>query len=313
MQRYNYIYHEYKVQKVSVVVTIAYLLVHSIFITLFLPCSSFLITTKRSGHKPTTRYNKSLPPTTTFIVSIKTRTLAHIQDTDDNQSNEDNHRSSCFVMMERVSNRSRALDVKVFRGFSIPVSEYIQKQLIEHNLVMTEKECEQILTSSYDDYGQDTSIVGEPLVQFVAVVSYNQTSTGDGILLSQNSSSSPSIDHEPTNGVVGVINAQIKRKENGISVNSAKNNNKNHKDIPWPHVSLKNLNVHTEFRRKGIASALVQQVKQYAEKEAINAIVLEVECDNDSAVRLYLKEGFKNVTTSGGDMIYYLNNSICNS
>lgn len=309
MQRYNYIYHEYKVW---VIVIIVHLLIQNIFITL-LPCSSFIITTKISRHSSTSGYNKNLQ----LIVSSNTRILSQIKDTNNNQNNDDNHNTSTFVTIERVSNRSRALDVKVFRGFSIPVSEYIQKQLIEHNLVMTEQECIQILTSSYDDYGQDMSILGEPLVQFVAVVSYNQTITGDGILMSQNSSTPLSIVHERTNGVVGVINAQIKRKVGGSRIDATNNNNNNHNnnDIPWPHVSLKNLNVHTDFRRQGLASALVNQVKQYAEKEAINAIVLEVECDNHGAVRLYLKEGFKfvqNVSDFGGEMVY-LNNSICNS
>ncbi len=304
MQRYNYIYHA-----CWVIATIIYLLVHNIFDKL-LPCSSFLITTKGSRHSSTSGNNKKLQLPTALILSSNTLTLSLIKDTNNSQNNDHKHNTSSFVTIERVSNRSRALDVKVFRGFSIPASEYIQKQLIEHNQVMTEQECIHILTSSYDDYGQDMSILGEPLVQFVAVVSYNQTITGDGIFLSRNTStlSPSSIAHERTNGVVGVINAQIKRNVGSVDA-TIKNKYNNNNDIPWPHVSLKNLNVQTDFRLQGLASTLVNEVKQYAEKEAINAIVLEVECDNYGAVHLYLKEGFKfvqNVSDFGGIMVYFI-------
>ena len=176
------------------------------------------------------------------------------------------------ISIERISSRNRILDGRVFRGFSISASEYKQKMCIEKNITISEEEAVHDLTLSYDDDGKDTTLCGSPVMQFVAVVSHDKL---------QNY---PSI-HKRTNGVIAVIDAQIKQKN--------KMGGDQEMNLPWPHVSLKNLNVHEDFRRRGIASALVQEVRKFTRDEDIHWIVLEVEYSNYNAITLYQKEGFE--------------------
>jgi len=71
--------------------------------------------------------------------------------------------------IERVSNRHRALDVLVFRGFSISAEEYQQKMMKENQEKITDDEALRRLTCGIDDSGRDTRILGGPVVTFVAI------------------------------------------------------------------------------------------------------------------------------------------------
>jgi len=71
--------------------------------------------------------------------------------------------------IEQVRDRQRALDVSVFRSFSISATEYQQKLLDEHQENITEQEAVEYLTKGINDAGQQTGILGGPLFSFVAV------------------------------------------------------------------------------------------------------------------------------------------------
>jgi len=202
------------------------------------------------------------------------------------------------ILIERVSSRSRVLDLRVFRGFSMSSSEFVRKQYIDNNIIISNDESILQLTSSYNDNGTDISVIGKSPVQFVAVVN-----TGNAKELEVNHRV-----HSRTNGVIASIDAQIKVNDD----NYHKDSNINVIPITNDYVSLKNLNVHEDFRRRGIASALVKMVKMYAKENKINTVMLEVEYSNKNAIRLYQREGFQfmeKMEGIGGTMVYIDQNS----
>ena len=73
--------------------------------------------------------------------------------------------------IEQVSNRRRALDVFVFRQWSVSAADYQQTWLDQHDEALTEQEAVERLTPGIDDNGRDTTILGGPIVSFVALVS----------------------------------------------------------------------------------------------------------------------------------------------
>lgn len=56
---------------------------------------------------------------------------------------------------------------------------------------------------------------------------------------------------------------------------------------------LDSLSVLPEYRRKGIASALIRQMLQQRDESGIPLATIAVDPDNDNAYRLYLKNGFR--------------------
>lgn len=198
------------------------------------------------------------------------------------------------IKYERISSRTRILDLYVFRGFSISANEYILQQqgqnsedTKEQHHILSHEDAVLHLTSTFDAEGRDRKLeeyaknsgrAFDHVVNFVAIVEQD-----DNVY---ESSLNSIIDR--TNGVIASISAQIKR-QSSIS-----------DDMLLPHVSLKNLNVHTNFRRQGIASALVQMVKEYTKEANISSIVLEVDPSNYGAIRLYEKEGFEELDDEFG-------------
>jgi hypothetical protein len=79
---------------------------------------------------------------------------------------------SSFVTIERVSSRERALDARVFWGWSITAEEYIQLEQCQNGdrestrrSGLTHSEAVKELTNSYNDEGVHTAILGdEPFV-----------------------------------------------------------------------------------------------------------------------------------------------------
>jgi ribosomal protein S18 acetylase RimI-like enzyme len=53
-----------------------------------------------------------------------------------------------------------------------------------------------------------------------------------------------------------------------------------------------------EYRRRGIATALLQKAEEEAKQKGYNKLVLEVETDNTGAIRTYEKFGFNTVLTT---------------
>jgi ribosomal protein S18 acetylase RimI-like enzyme len=53
-----------------------------------------------------------------------------------------------------------------------------------------------------------------------------------------------------------------------------------------------------EYRRRGIASALLQKAETEAKQQGFSKLVLEVETDNSGAIRTYEKFGFSTVLTT---------------
>lgn len=55
---------------------------------------------------------------------------------------------------------------------------------------------------------------------------------------------------------------------------------------------ITNVAVAPEFRRRGIASALLTEIKREAAERGVTSLVLEVRVSNQNAIRLYEKHGF---------------------
>lgn len=149
--------------------------------------------------------------------------------------------------------------IPVLRLSSVTISEYMKhrNELIlkygAEELELTELQVIDKLEPFLDHTGQ---IMGEPVVQFAAVL------LDDG-----NEYIDISIDH--TNDIVGTVDAQVRLSEE-YSVQSAE-------DIPYPHICIKNLEIREEAGKKGIASALVQAVADYALEENVTAIVMHLD------------------------------------
>lgn len=57
---------------------------------------------------------------------------------------------------------------------------------------------------------------------------------------------------------------------------------------------ITNVAVGAKMRQRGIGGMLLSEIKKEAERRSIARIVLEVRVSNDSAIRLYERNGFKN-------------------
>ncbi|MFB6099633.1 MAG: GNAT family N-acetyltransferase [Candidatus Nanohalobium sp.] len=60
-----------------------------------------------------------------------------------------------------------------------------------------------------------------------------------------------------------------------------------------PKLKINEIFVKEDFRRKGIASELMDRIDEVAESGSVDTIELEVNVRNDSAKELYRKHGFK--------------------
>lgn len=195
-----------------------------------------------------------------FIPQTTLRTTLHCAAA---TTNEQQHAVEQFTL-ERVSNRHRALDVRVFRGFSISAKEYQQEYFQKNGETISEQEAVIRLTSGVDDNGRDTTILGGPVVTFVVAVS------------------SDSIQEfaARTHGVVATVD--VKLLDN--------------------YMELKNLHVEERVRRRGLASLLVQAVKEFTRTASpVNEVVLNVKLQNANAIALYEKEGFEFQEEREGD------------
>nr|WP_269468732.1 GNAT family N-acetyltransferase [Alteromonas sp. ASW11-130] len=51
--------------------------------------------------------------------------------------------------------------------------------------------------------------------------------------------------------------------------------------------------VHPEYRRAGVATALLQEMEKQAIKRAKHTLILDVETHNEAAIAFYIRQGFK--------------------
>ncbi|MDE7395936.1 MAG: ribosomal protein S18-alanine N-acetyltransferase [Clostridiales bacterium] len=70
-----------------------------------------------------------------------------------------------------------------------------------------------------------------------------------------------------------------------------------------------NIAVHAAYRRKGYGTAILQKLEAHAKAQGANELLLEVNEQNEAAVRLYKKQGFtvlsvrKNYYKSGNALV----------
>ena len=204
------------------------------------------------------------------------------------------NKGSCYHV-EEVKTKRRALDVRVFRGFGESQAEYISNQKDEAGTNISEDEADDILIPHYDGKGRYTKMqpnrCGYDQEVFFAAI-YNPDKS--------NANDDPHHLFEDTNGVIGVVSAQLRQQSPfivGSSVNSTDHTNPA-VQIPSPHIYLANMRVHVKLRRRGIGegllSAVVEYAKKMSEKDEVNLpITLSVDSDNTAAVKMYEKFGFE--------------------
>lgn len=163
--------------------------------------------------------------------------------------------------IEQVSDRSRALDVFVFREYSVSADEYQKQQLEQYGKVVTEQEAIRQLTPTIDDNGRDTAILSGPMVTFIAVSTKREDV------------------YQRTHGVVAAVDAILK----------------------GDHVYLRNLLVDERVRGCGLGRALVSAVKNCTKQSPVSKIILHVNRRNVNAVALYETEGFELQEERDGD------------
>lgn len=191
--------------------------------------------------------------------------------------------------IRKVSNKARALDVKVFREFSISAPEYILEQHRKNGYDVSETQAIDFLMMNYDDDGNYImhNIIEPdlyvPEIYFAAV--YNGAEQEKTQLF------------ERQNGIIGVVSAQLRRSA-PITDGSSSPSEVTTATIPSPHIYVANMRVHDKMRRKGVGKALLSSVLAHtiSTKDRLNEtipLVLSVENDNLGAIQLYEQFGFE--------------------
>jgi len=224
--------------------------------------------------------------------------------------------------IERVSTLSRALDVSVFRGWSMTAEEWIEKRRIEQGqqplqdsgvMICTRDDAMRELMIGYDESGVNQLTFGSHRPVTFCAIGHGSEADDDGWMIR-------------TNFAVGSVDCQVKTQHDKVSMRffelklsggedsdeSAPDWEEDHSCehlIPFPHVYLKNLRVDERMRKRGVGLALVRAVKAYALETGVPAIVLDVEPSNVSAVNLYRREGFEFVKTGSMLMTCYMDMS----
>ena len=161
----------------------------------------------------------------------------------------------CFATttMEQVSDRRRALDVLVFRGFSKSAHEYMQQYKHDNDTTLSEQEAFVRLTPGMNDNGDNTNILGGPVVTFVAI-------------------SNHVAEFPRTNGVVAAVDAKLTK--DCILLKNL-------------HVDER------VRRRGLASALIKAVKDFTTTTESVHDIVLNVERTNLNAIALYKKEGFE--------------------
>ena len=226
-------------------------------------------------------------------------------------TNTDNIASSSSIdsnidgfFIQQVTLKASALDVKVFRGFSKTAGEHVIQQLQQTppNIISEEEAIDYIMKNYHDngDYKYNNNPHYGPETYFMAIYDYNndiENNDDDTQLFTR------------TNGVIGVVSAQLRKRAPLIAGPSTDNEDKDNTSVipsvllPTPHVYVANMSVDNKMQRRGIALALLQAVKVYTKSLSVELnenipIVLSVDNDNLPAIKLYEKFGFKYLETN---------------
>lgn len=78
----------------------------------------------------------------------------------------------------------------------------------------------------------------------------------------------------------------VEEDENGVAVGYAGM----HHIVDEGYIT--NIAVHPDFRRRGIATKLLQALDKYADESGLTLLTLEVRRSNTTAINLYKREGF---------------------
>jgi len=191
------------------------------------------------------------------------------------------------VLIERVATKKRALDFRIFRGFTVSPSEYIAEKINEGQTIVTEIEAINNLMPGYDDQGNyiHHSSPNAREVQFVSLHNHEGGPEEDALARL----------YERQSGVMGVVTAQIRCRDSTVSSSpQTLEAMTGFGEVLPQHVYLANLRVDNKMRRRGIGSALLNAVITYTKtQDGPNLILLNVELDNLGAIQLYERSGFR--------------------
>ena len=159
----------------------------------------------------------------------------------------------------------------VFWNYSQPLEDYLSQHCPdESSSEATIEEALKLLTPFHNDHGQKQVLSGGEFVHFIASVVHDDD------------------DDDENNELAATVDVH---QNNEIDTAGG---------VRMIVLELKNLRVKDQYRRRGIGRALVQTVQNYAREQcsqqlgAIKATVyLHVELDNDSAIPLYISQGFQ--------------------
>lgn len=208
------------------------------------------------------------------------------------------------VRIERVCTKQRALDVHVFRGWSVSAKEHMTElpnSVRRSSAAMTEEDAVNQLMRGYGSDGRYINTVSknDPAIQFVTVYE------PESCLAEEHRDESGSC-YARQNGVVGAVDIQLRNVDSSMSIEEMKIKLSTIECNPIgdsvhlfaesslpPHVYLSNLRVDDQMQGCGIGSALVAAVTSFVRTESpASMILLTVQNDNLSAIRAYFREGY---------------------
>ena len=193
--------------------------------------------------------------------------------------------------IEKVFTKSRALDVKVFRGFSMSAAEYVLEQ---HDIGNEVSEAMAIdhLMKNYNEYGHYTTKNNE-LLQYETedyfIALYNGTDKLYDLSMARQ------------NGLAGLVSAQLRRQP-PLIVGPSQDGKpsilvlSSTFSFPSSHLYIANMRVGDNMQRRGIGMALLSSIRDYVKtlgEDNNIPLVLSVDSDNVSAIHLYEKFGFE--------------------
>jgi ribosomal protein S18 acetylase RimI-like enzyme len=227
------------------------------------------------------------------------------------------------VTIERVCTKKRALDVHVFRRWSITAQEHIEKSkqaelsllslsssssllssssLSEEGAsseLMTEDDAINHLMRGYASDGRywNTASKNDPTIQFVTLYQPHHTGWNSDCYNRQN-------------GVVGAVDIQLRNADSAVTIDDVwvdmversryhdgadgVTSDLSFRDASLPtHVYLSNLGVDDQMQGHGLGAALMAAVTLHVRTQtSASMILLTVQNDNHSAIRVYRREGY---------------------
>ena len=213
------------------------------------------------------------------------------------------------VTIERVSTMKRALDVHVYRKWSIPAKELMQRQAAseESTAIMNEEDAIIHLMKGYGSDGKRINHLSkhDPVVHFAAALYPLPSSLSTSEGRQADDLSEPCYARQ--NGVVGAVDTQLRNQDSDVTVEDmrrfmessalSKPDDECVQSLPEvslpPYIYLFNMEVDEQMRGQGIGAALVSAVSSYVRTQTpASMVLLSVENDNHAAIRAYYREGY---------------------